>query len=471
MVTTTSAPTPHRALPHPKFRLPWFGDLLTTDPVKPVQMSWRDAQNLGEIFERKIMNWPMVVVSGTDLINEVNDEKFWTKHVGVLFKKLRPIARDGLFTAYNHEPNWHRAHNILAPSFTAQSMRSYHDTMCGVADELVDYWSDRAGQWVDTAEDMNRFTLEVIARAGFGGYDFESFGRGTPHPFVAAMLRSLRYINSYANLPTFLEKTVGRRAAAQHKRDIATTHAIVDEVIAARKAGGTVGEHGDLLDRMLTVEDPETGERLSDTNIRYQIFTFLVAGHETSAGALAFALYELARNPEAAAKVRAEIDERFPGRDRPTIAFEDVAKLRSVRRVVDETLRLWPVAPGYFREAITDVTIGDGYHFKPGDWVFVLTLQAHRDKSAWGEDADQFEPDRWLRTNLAETDNRRIYKPFGTGLRACVGRQFAYHEIMLALTYILHQFDFEHEPDYALDIAEQITLKPRGFKLRVTPRR
>ncbi len=470
MATTTTTTPPKRNLPHPWGRLPLIGDLLTVKPLKPVQMSWHDAQALGKIHERRIVGFPLVVVSGTDMINEINDERNWTKHVGVVFKKLRPVARDGLFTAYNGEPNWHKAHNILAPSFTGQAMRSYHATMVGVADELLTYWEGRADRWVDVADDMNRFTLEVIARAGFGGYDFESFTRETPHPFVAAMLRGLHYINFNANLPPFLQKTFGRGAAAQHKRDILAVHSIVDEVIAARKSSGTVGEHGDLLDRMLTVPDPETGQRLDDTNIRNQILTFLVAGHETSAGVLAFALYELARNPGAVAQARAEIDERFPGRDRPTIAFEDVAKLRSVRRIVDEALRLWPVAPGYFREAITDVTIGDGYHFKPGEWVFVLTLQAHRDKDAWGEDADQFNPDRWLRTNLAETDNRRVYKPFGTGLRACIGRQFAYHEIMLALTVILHQFDFEHDPAYKLDIAEQITLKPRGFKLRVTRR-
>ncbi|MGX1778584.1 cytochrome P450 [Nocardia brasiliensis] len=459
-------------LPHPRWRLPLLGDLLTINPVKPTQTSMRDARELGPIFQRKIVNWPMIVVSGTELIAEINNERDWCKHVGVLFKKIRPVARDGLFTAYNHEPNWAKAHNILAPAFTRSAMRGYHDSMNQVVGELVDYWDGfaQSGDWVDVGEDMNKATLEIISRAGFG-YTFDSFARTDVHPFVAAMLRGLTYINRNANLPPLLQRTLGRRAAAQHRRDIVYVHRVVDEVIIAREASGTVGEHGDLLDRMLTVADPQSGERLEPLSIRNNLLTFLVAGHETSAGTLAFALYELARHPDVADRARAEIDGRFPGPGRPMIGFEDVAALRIVRRIIDETLRLWPVAPGYFREARHTVTIGGGrYRFEAGDWVFVLTLQAHRDPSAWGPDAEEWDPDRWLPERQSQLGDH-IYKPFGTGLRACIGRQFAQAEITLALAHLLSAFDFEHDPTYTLDIAEQITLKPHDFRLRVKRRR
>lgn len=454
-------------LPHPRWRLPVLGDLLTMNLAKPTQTSLRDAQQLGPIFERRIVTWPMIVVSGADLIAEINDERAWTKHVGVLFKKIRPVARDGLFTAYNHEPNWAKAHNILAPAFTQASMRSYHHTMTGTIGELLDTWGDE--RWIDVAEEMNRLTLEIIARTGFA-FSFDSFSRPAdqPHPFVEAMLRGLTYINRNANLPPLLQKTLGRRAARQHRRDIAFMHRTVDDVIAARQASGTVGEHTDLLDRMLTTADPDTGERLDANNIRNQILTFLVAGHETSAGALAFALYELTRRPDIAAQARTEVRDRFPGPGRPAIAYEDVARLRYLRRVVDETLRLWPIAPGYFREARHDVTIGDGkYRFRQGDWVLVLTLHAHRDPSTWGPDADRFDPDRWLPERHRELGRQQVYKPFGTGHRACLGRQFAYHEILLTLAHILHQYDLHTDPGYELDVAEQITLKPAGFPLRL----
>ncbi|MBF6477112.1 cytochrome P450 [Nocardia cyriacigeorgica] len=458
-------------LPHPRWRLPVVGDLFTMNVAKPTQTSRRDARRLGPIFERRITNWPMIVVSGADLIAEINDEHHWTKHLGVPLRKLRRVARDGLFTARNDEPAWSAAHNILAPAFTQTAMRSYHQTMAATIGELLDTWGD-THHIADIAEEMNRLTLEIIARTGFG-YSFDSFSYtpGQAHPFVEAMLRGLTYINRNANLPPLLQNTLGRRAAGQHRRDIAFMHRTVDDVIAARRTSGTVGQHDDLLDRMLTTTDPDTGEHLDATNIRNQILTFLVAGHETSAGALAFALYELAKNPEVAARARAEVDDHFPGRDRPITSSEDVAKLRYLRRVVDETLRLWPVAPGYFREARHEVTIGDGkYRFQQGDWVFVLTWYAHRDPETWGPDAERFDPDRWAPQRQRELDRRRVYRPFGVGHRACIGRQFANHEVLLTLAHVLHQYEIHIDGDYTLDVAEQITLKPAGLRVRVDRR-
>lgn len=467
---TSTLTYPNLELPHPKWRLPLLGDILTINPAKPTQTSMADAQKLGPIFERRIVSYPIVIVSGADLVAEVNDESAWTKHVGVLFKKLRPISRDGLFTAYNHEPNWAKAHNILAPAFTQTAMRGYHETMTTTAQELTSHWAAHDGEWVDVARDMNRFTLEVIARTGFG-YTFDSFDSQGEHPFVEAMMRGLTYINRNSNLPPVLQKTLGRRKAAQHVRDVAYVKKVVDDVVINRKRkddNGGVG-HTDLLERMLTTADPDTGEQLDALNIRNQILTFLVAGHETSAGVMAFALYYLAKHPELADRARAEIDQQFAGGSH--LAYADVAKMRFLRRVVDETLRLWPIAPGYFREAKQDVTIGGGrYRFAKGDWVFVLTLQAHRDKQTWGEDAETFDPDRFLPDRLRRLDNY-VYKPFGSGLRACIGRQFAYHEVLLALAYILRAFTFEGEPDYELDVVEQITLKPNGFRIRPHRRR
>ncbi|MCX5042514.1 cytochrome P450 [Aldersonia sp. NBC_00410] len=478
MTSTPSAPprTSRPSLPRPRFRLPLLGDLLTINPAKPTQTSLKDAQRLGPIFERMIVNYPMIVVSGPQLIAEVNDDATWTKHVGVLFKKLRPIARDGLFTAYNYEPNWQKAHNVLAPGFTQEAMRSYHGTMLATLRELVDYWDYRIDGWVDVPEDMNKFTLEVMARTGFG-YTFDSFQRSGDHPFVEAMMRGLTYINRNANLPPILQKSIGYRQRAQHERDKRYVKDVVDDVVARRKAGVRVEANAtagsDLLERMLSQPDPDSGEPLDEINIRNQILTFLVAGHETSAGVLAFALHFLATRPEIADRARHEIDAKWPATaERPEFAYEDVARLRYLRRVVDETLRLWPIAPGYFREAKEDTVIGDGaYPFKKGEWVFVLTLAAHRD-SVWGSDADDFDPDRFLPERLRALDRSYVYKPFGTGMRACIGRQFAYHEVLLALATLLRRYEFEPDPSFRLDqnISEQITLKPTGLRLRIRRR-
>jgi unspecific monooxygenase len=224
-----------------------------------------------------------------------------------------------------------------------------------------------------------------------------------------------------------------------------------------------------MLDIMLHSADPDTGERLHPDNIVAQILTLMAAGSETSANTISFALHYLSTNPDVAAKAQAEIDQRWPVSDFPNIEFDDIAKLRYLRRVVDETLRLWPVAPGYYRQARRDTTLGGKYSFRKGDWVAVVLLAAHR-APAWGSDADTFNPDRFLPENLRKLPPH-IYKPFGTGPRACIGRQFALHEIVLTLAAILHQYDLETKPGYQLKVAETLTLKPAGFQLRLHPRR
>jgi cytochrome P450 len=125
------------------------------------------------------------------------------------------------------------------------------------------------------------------------------------------------------------------------------------------------------------------------------------------------------------------------------------------------------VAPCYFRQAKQANTIGGGrYHFAKDDWVFVVLVTAHRDPAARGPDADEFNPDRFLPENL-RTLRPHVYKPFGTGARACVGRQFTLQEILLTLAAVVHQFDFEARPGYAVQASETLTVKPEGLQLRL----
>ncbi len=227
---------------------------------------------------------------------------------------------------------------------------------------------------------MSKLTLEVIGRCGFGR-SFGSFSRDAVDPFVTAMLRALDYSQRSSIPIPILGALLGRAEAKQNAADIAYLHSVVDEVIAART--GNPGAHADLLDLMLTNPDPETGQQLDLENVRDQVITFLIAGHETSSNALSFALHLLATHPDIAARARAEIDAMWPDASAPSLSFDQVPKLRYIRRVIDETLRLWPSAPGYFREAIADTTVAGGYGFKAGDWAFVLLLRLHRDP-VWG---------------------------------------------------------------------------------------
>ncbi|HWD06230.1 MAG TPA: cytochrome P450 [Amycolatopsis sp.] len=445
------------AIPHRPGRLPVIGDLMGADPRTPLQDTVRLGKRLGPIFTRKIFGIEIVFASGVDLVTELHDETKFGKHVGLGIENLRTLAGDGLFTAHTHEPNWRLAHDILQPAFSAEAMRRYHPVMLEVAHELTDAW-DRATAPVDVAADMTRLTLETIGRAGFG-YRFGSFERTEPHPFVTAMIRALRYAQlQNVKLPFARRAFAG--TPAQHRADIATMTNLVDEIITSYRSEGR--EVRDLLGLMLTEGRPETGERLDPVNIRNQAITFVVAGHETTSGALSFALYYLTRHPDVLARARAEVDSVW-GDDDPV--FGDVAKLRYVRRVLDESLRLWPTAPGYAREAREDVVLGGKYPMRKGDWVIVPLPLLHRDPAAWGPDPETFDPDRFEPAAVRKRP-AQSYKPFGTGERACIGRQFALHEAVLALGLLLRRYDFEADPAYELAIAESLTLKPRGFTLR-----
>lgn len=463
MPTNTSA-----TLPHPRWRMPIIGDLLTIDLAKPTQGLARDITAHNGIVEQRIFDFPVIVLSDTGLINDVNDESRWEKHVGHSLRKLRPVAGDGLFTAYNHEPNWAKAHAILMPAFTKAAMESYHPTMTATVAELIDAWSNRADTeaWIDVPAEANRLTTEIVARAGIG-HSFNKLDDTTDDPFITTVLRELKYANRRTDAIPFYEKLFGQGQRRQHQQDKVWLREQIATIINARRDAGSHTGSADMLDYMLNTADPATGESLDDGNITNQILTLLVAGSETSANAISFALHYLANNPDITEAAQAEIDQRWPERAFPDIAFDDVARLRYLRRIVDETLRLWPVAPGYFRQAKTATTIGDGkYQFDKGDWVFVLLLAAHRDTTTWGPDADQFRPDRFLPENI-RTLPPHIYKPFGTGARACIGRQFALHEIMLTLAAVLHQFTLEPERGYQLKVSETLTLKPDALRLRL----
>ena len=462
-------------IPHPRFRLPLLGDLFTLDFASPV-MGTTDKlrKSSGGIIEQRIFALSAVAIAEAALIDEVNDETLWEKHVGPLVQKMRLTLGDGLFTAYNDEPNWHKAHNILMPAFTKTAMKNYHDSMTDTVGELIEAWNIHSANqsWIDILDQANRLTLEIIARAAVG-HSFGKLSDPRENAFSAAIISELRYARRAARIDPipFYNKFFGKKRDRQHLADKEFIRRQVCAIVEARRTNPAAGRRHDMLDIMLHSADPDTGEQLDAENVVNQILTLMAAGSETSANTISFALHYLSTNPDVAGKARAEIDQHWLGSGFPNIEFDDVAKLRYLRRVVDETLRLWPVAPGYYRQARRDTTLGNGkYRFRQGDWVAVTLTAAHR-APAWGSDADTFNPDRFLPENLRRLPPQHTYRPFGTGPRACIGRQFALHEIVLTLAAILHQYNLEPKPGYQLKVAETPTLKPADLQLRVHARR
>ncbi|MBB3112501.1 cytochrome P450/NADPH-cytochrome P450 reductase [Paenibacillus phyllosphaerae] len=448
-------------IPQPRTYGP-LGNLPLIDMNKPTLSLGKLADKLGPIYRLTAPGYTSLILSGHELVKEVCDTGRFDKHVYSELENLRALGGDGLFTSWTNEPNWRKAHNILLPTFGKQAMKGYHGMMLDIAQQLVQKWARlNPNESVDVPDDMTRLTLDTIGLCGFN-YRFNSFYRENHNPFVISMVRALNEAmlkSSRLGIQNLLMVKTRR----QFEADIQTMFTLVDRIIEERKASGT-GEETDLLARMLNGQDPETGEKLDDENVRYQIITFLIAGHETTSGLLSFAIYFLLKNPEALRKAYEEADRVLTG---PVPTYEQVLQLDYIRLVLNESLRLWPTAPGFDLYAKEDTVIGGQYPLKKGESVSVLLPQLHRDKEAWGEDAELFRPERFADPSKVP---HHAYKPFGNGERACIGMQFALYEATLVLGMILKHFELEDHLSYELDVRQTLTLKPGDFRIRVKPR-
>ena len=450
------------AIPMPS-RLPVLGHLLQMPKGQFIQHLMVVAREHDGIFQLDFGGRIGIFVHSAALAAELCDETRFRKVIGIALRRARDFAGDGLFTAYGDEANWGRAHRVLIPAFSARAMRGYFPLMLQVADQLVAKWQRSEGRDVQVADDMTRLTLDTISLAGFG-YEFNSFASERLHPFLESMTRALsEALAGLTRLPIL--KNIPNRAREQrYADDIAAMFKLVDDVIAERRRHPNDGN--DLLNLMLTAVDPDTKTRLEDVNIRFQVITFLIAGHETTSGLLSFALYLLLRNPSVLAQAYGEVD-RVLGDRRPEYAM--LAQLDVIDRILKETLRLWPTAPAITVGAYEDTVIGGAYPIARDYPVQLLIASLHRDPAAW-ENPEAFDIDRFLPEREAAI-HPHAYKPFGSGLRACIGRQFALTEAKLALAVVLQNFALHDSADYKLAVKETLTLKPDHFTMRVRARR
>jgi cytochrome P450/NADPH-cytochrome P450 reductase len=452
------------AIPGPPPK-PVVGNLFDLPSGRTIQTIIDLAARYGPMMHLLVLGQDLYVASGLEMFDDLCDETRFAKFVGKPQQVIgTALPTRGLFTSESGDPLWKSAHEILLPAFSQRSIQGYHPMMVDIAEQLLLKW-DRLnpGESVDVTADMTRLTLDTIALCGFG-YRFNSFYRDTQHPFVEAMMTMLGESQALLRIPGPIDRLrVGahRRFAAAIDLMASTVQAIIDE----RRTSGEAGE--DLLGRMLDGVDKE-GKPLPDRDIVSQCITFLVAGHETTSGLLSFAVHYLLKNPAVAARAQAEVDEVF-GTDLavpPTAA--QVAKLVYVPQILNETLRLWPTAPAFFRRPLQDTTVG-GYEFRAGTPIMALSTALHRRPEVWGPDAARFDPDHF---DPARQDSRppNAYKPFGTGVRACIGRQFALQEAILVLAMVLQRFELVDSANYQLAIKESITIKPEGLRITLRPR-
>jgi cytochrome P450/NADPH-cytochrome P450 reductase len=448
--------------------LPFVGNLLSLDLSSPGESLATLYKQYGEIYRLTLSDTAVTIVASQRLISELCDEERFRKcHTAPALSNLRPLAGDALFTAESGSAVWWTAHRILVPVFGPIGVAAMFPRMLDIALQMVDKF-DRLGPTRDWLVDkeMTKLTIDTIGLTAFS-YRLNSFYSDTVPKYAESMMGALTEAMSRLARPRIVD-SVMFQTRWKFEADVAYMNSFCDTIIEERKrayaAEGEPAEASrDLLDRMLLSADPVTQQRLTIENVRFQLNTFLVAGHETTSALLTFALYFLTRNHAVLQACEREIDEKLQGRV-PTYA--ELKSIQSIQRVLNESLRLQPPVPIIVREPLARDAplLGGKYRVPAGDRIALNIMALQRDPAVWGDRADEFLPD----VHFAEGVQRppHSFKAFGTGARACIGSLFALDEAALALVLLMQRFEFVHDPAYELRIFNSLTRKPVDFKLR-----
>ncbi len=415
------------------------------------------AEQYGPLFYADFTGSRRLYACSLTLVDELCDEARFTKGITSRLDRFRVLAGNGLFTAYPGEDGWQQAHDVLIPGFSFSGLRSYHPAMLDINRQLLALWDKAAGadehRLVDVAGDLAKLAMDTVGLAGFGAR-FDSYRRDglaeIPASFAAALEQIL---------------TPGGSERPEFAAERDKLYAFIEELIAGHRAGAV--DVDDLLVLMLR-PDADGTPRLDHDLIRKQILTFMVAGQDTTSTLMPTALYSIVKNPAVLHRACPEVDAIFGPDDDHVPAFDEIGKLTYIRQIVDETLRLSPPVREFDRMALADTVIGGQYPVRKGEVVTVTNSALHR-QPEWGDNVDMFDPDRFD-TERAAGRPVNLFKPFGTGARSCIGRQFALHEATMALATLVHRYRFLDVEHYQLRTSSDLLRKPVGFHLELARR-
>ncbi|KAJ7048509.1 NADPH--cytochrome P450 reductase-like protein [Mycena amicta] len=461
-------------IPQPR-TFPFLGNLLDLQDEVPLQAVERMLDIHGSIVKFAAPGGKeTIVVGGYDLFDQMCDETRFYKVVRGALAELGKENAQGLFTARSESDiDWQQAHRILIPAFGPLAIEEMFEEMHDITSQLVLKWARQGpAAKISVTEDMTRLTLDTIALCAMD-FRFNSFYSDTPHPFVAAMNNTLAS-RSNANQLSGIIKNLLPSHREQLRQDGELQQKTSRELVKHRRENPT--DKKDLLNAMIYGKDPKTGQTMRDDLIAANMTTFLIAGHETTSGLLSFAFALLLLNPRTYFEARKEVDSVVGSARLSATHLKDLKYLNQVLR---ETLRLHPTAPGFSRgvrpentEEVVIITDRQGRHFEVpcGDGWLCLVSKVQRDPAVWGADCNEFVPER-MADDKFEALPKNAWRPFGTGLRGCIGRAFAWQEALAVLALILQNFDLRlDDPNYELKVVQTLTLKPKDFFVRASLR-
>lgn len=411
------------------------------------------ARDYGDFVPMRFGPQWIYLLSHPDTIDEVLVRNYRSFVKGQALRKNRRVFGNGLLTSEGEF--WRHQRKLAQPAFHRERVNAYAATMVEATLRRTAQWRD--GEVRDVHDEMMRITMEIAAKTLFGTAvdDIADEVAGCLHVLQTGVMRRFQAL---VNLPDWFPTPTHVRLL----RAVRTLDRIVYGFIDERRRSGE--DRGDLLSALLQAQ-AEDGARMTNRQLRDEVLTLFLAGHETTALALTWALMLLAEHPDVAARLAREVDSVLAGRP-PTI--DDRAKLEYTEWVVLETMRLYPPAWAVARTAIEPVTIG-GYRVPRGTMILMLQWVVHRDPR-WFDEPEQFRPERWA-NDLQKRLPRHAYFPFGGGPRTCIGSGFAMVEAVMILAALAQQVSFRMVPNQNLVLQPAITLRPEhGLHMTVCRR-
>jgi cytochrome P450 len=358
------------------------------------------------------------------------------------------LAGRGLLTSEGDF--WRHQRRLVQPAFHRERLAALATLMTNAAESTAERWSRYAesGVSVDVAVEMMRLTLKIVSLALFSTDISAKADRAGPAVRVA-----FEHVNHRMSHPLALPERIPTSRNRRFLKAKRTLDEMVFGIINERRRTGE--DRSDLLSLLLLTRDEETGEGMSDQQLRDEVMTLLLAGHETTAAALSWTWYLLSLHPDVEFKLHAELAHGL-GRRAPT--FDDLPRLCYTTMVFEESMRLYPPAWGQPRQAIADDCVG-GYHIPAGSIISLCQWVTHRHPDFW-ENPEQFDPERFTPERSADRP-RFAYFPFGGGPRQCIGNNFAMMEAQLILATLAQRFSLDLVPRHPVEPDPTFTLRPR----------
>ena len=423
----------------------WLGQLseMRRDPIGLLLGLARDH---GEIAHVRLANRHVVLLSDPEYVRHVFQDNYqnYSKQTRG-FQVLRSFLANGLLTSEGDE--WLRQRRIAQPAFHRGRIAAFGRTMTNAASELADRWEADDASMIDVTAEMTRLTLRIVGETLLSA-DVSREADRVGQALTVALGSANRAITRVIEIPAWLPTPGNRRL----QRALVTLDEIVYDMIARRRRDGHPTE--DLLSMLMEARDEETGEQMSDTQLRDEVMTIFLAGHETTALALGWTWLLLSRYPAVRRRLQAELAEVLSGRP-PEV--DDLRRLGYVEQVVKESLRLFPPAWIISRNAIHPDRIG-GYDIPEETIIFASPYVTHRLPRLW-DNPEGFDPDRFA-PGAVESLPPFAYFPFGGGPRQCIGNSFAMMELVLVVTTLAQRCRLDLAPGQAPGLLPSITLRP-----------